>query len=107
VSKERAQRRAERELRAQALSEEQLAARSRAKARVDRRRRWERVLRRRGRRPVSARTKERRAVIGSVLLVVLLLTYLMSRSIALVIGVGLIAAIATPAIVTVLSDRNR
>jgi Flp pilus assembly protein TadB len=81
-------------------------------ARRQRRQRWQGVL---GHRPgsrgrpsrTSARRKERRAVIASALLVVVVLTYLMSRSIAMVIGVLLVAAIAVPALAAALGDRSK
>lgn len=46
-------------------------------------------------------------MIASTLLVVLVLTYLMTRSISMVIGVMLIAAIATPAIATAVLGRSK
>jgi len=108
MSKERARRRSEREL----LAERRLAARQQARqrelARLRRRELRRRLLGRRiAERPTSARTKERRAIIASTLLVVLVLTYLMTRSIGMVIGVMLVAAVATPALVAVLSNRSK
>ena len=110
MSKERARRRAER----QALTEQRLAEhRQRLAAEADRRRRRARW---RGARPApalarragcSARRKERRAVIASALLVVAVLTYLMSRSVAMVVGVLLVAAIAVPALAVAFGDRSR
>ncbi|MDQ1721269.1 MAG: hypothetical protein QOI26_1003 [Pseudonocardiales bacterium] len=115
MSKERARRRAER----QALTAQRLEShRQRQDAAAGRRRRrarwqasWQAVT---GRRPgpsrasgLSARRKERRAVIASALLVVVVLTYLMSRSIAMVIGVLLVAAIAVPALAAALGDRSK
>jgi len=111
MSKERARRRAER----QALTEQRLAEhRQRLAAEADRRRRrarWQALFGRRPdrapRTPLSARRKERRAVIASALLVVAVLTYLMSRSVAMVVGVLLVAAIAVPALAVALGDRSR
>jgi Flp pilus assembly protein TadB len=108
VSKERAQRRAER----QAVTAQRLELhRQRQAADADRRRRrarWQALLPRR--RPnqasgLSTRRKERRAVIGSALLVVVVLTYLMTRSIAMVVGVLLVSAIAVPALAA-FADRS-
>jgi Flp pilus assembly protein TadB len=110
VSKERAQRRALREqATAQRLLAEQ-ARRQRAATRARRRARVRRLLGRRARPPVgigSVRRKERRAAIGSVLLVVVVLAYVVSRSVPVVIGVLLIAAITVPALVSMLFDRSR
>jgi len=110
MSKERARRRAEREL----LAERRLAAQRQARQRELARQRRRELLRRLfGRRiadrpnTTPARTKERRAIIASTLLVVLVLTYLMTRSIGMVIGVLLIAAVATPALIAVLSNRSK
>jgi Flp pilus assembly protein TadB len=112
MSKERAQRRAER----QALTAQRLELHRQRQAaeaaRRHRRARWRNLF---GRRPgnpspaggLSARRKERRAVIASALLVVLVLTYLMSRSIAMVIGVLLVAAIAIPALAVAFGDRSK
>jgi Flp pilus assembly protein TadB len=112
MSKERARRRAERQaVTAQRLelNRQRLAAEA---ARRHRRARWRALF---GRRPgtpspagqLSARRKERRAVIASALLVVVVLTYLMSRSITMVIGVLLVAAIAVPALASALGDRSK
>jgi Flp pilus assembly protein TadB len=111
MSKERARRRVER----QALVEQRVAEnRQRVAAEADRRRRrarWRVLLGRRpdgsSRAPLSARRKERRAVIASALLVVAVLTYLMSRSVAMVVGVLLVAAIAVPALAVAFGDRSR
>ncbi len=111
MSKERARRRAER----QADAAERLRQhRQRLVAEAvhrRRRERWRRLLPwRAGRQnpsPLSARRKERRATIASVLLVVVVLTYLMTRSIAMVIGVLLVAAIATPALAAAFLDRSK
>ncbi|MEO6502696.1 MAG: hypothetical protein ABIQ09_12370, partial [Jatrophihabitantaceae bacterium] len=56
---------------------------------------------------ISARRKEQRAVIASALLVVVVLTYLMTRSVVMVIGVLLVAAIAVPALALAFGDRSR
>jgi Flp pilus assembly protein TadB len=111
MSKERARRRTERE----ALSAQRVELnKTRLAAEADRRRRrarWQAVLGRRAGSPprtgLSARRKERRAVIASALLVVVVLTYLMSRSIAMVFGVLLVAAIAVPALAVAFGDRSR
>jgi Flp pilus assembly protein TadB len=110
VSKERAQRRA---LREQATAERLLAEQARRQRRAARARRRALVRRLLGRRArpatgySNARRKERRAAIGSVLLVVVVLTYVVSRSVPIVIGVLLIAAITVPALVSMLFDRSR
>jgi Flp pilus assembly protein TadB len=110
VSKERAQRRALREqATAQRLLAEQ-ARRQRAATRARRRALVRRLLGRRARPPAgigSVRRKERRAAIGSVLLVLVVLAYVVSRSVPIVIGVLLIAAITVPALVSMLFDRSR
>jgi Flp pilus assembly protein TadB len=109
VSKERARRRAERladtEQRLRRNAEQQAAQAERRR----RRQRWQALFRSR-RQPtsrLSARRKERRATIASVLLVVVVLTYLMTRSIAMVIGVLLVAALATPALASAFLDRSK
>jgi hypothetical protein len=109
MSKERARRRAERELLAGQRRSEQAAARERLRARQRRQLLRQRVARSIGLRSgpaASARVKERRAVIASTLLVVVVLTYLMTRSIGMVIGMLLIASIATPALLAVFFDRS-
>lgn len=107
MSRERARRRAEREaLTAQRLERNQ----AKLAAEADRRRRrarWQALLGRRPAKSLSARQKERRAVIASALLVVAVLTYLMTRSIAMVVGVLLVAAIAVPALAVAFGDRSR
>jgi hypothetical protein len=107
MSKERARRRTEREAMLAERKTVAAAARARAEAKAGRRARLGRLFGSRGRRAVDARTRERRAVVGSVLLVLVVLTYLMSGSILLVLGVLLVAAVATPAVVLTLSDRSR
>lgn len=108
MSKERAQRRA---LRAQATAQRLLAEqanRERAAARARRRALVRRLFgRRRPPTAASVRRKEIRATIGSVLLAVVVLTYLFSRSLTIVIGVLLIAVIVVPALVIMLFDRSR
>ncbi|MEO6702024.1 MAG: hypothetical protein ABI140_15315 [Jatrophihabitantaceae bacterium] len=109
MSKERARRRAERELLAAQRQSAQEAACERQRAKQRRgqlRRRFRRSLGLAPAGPASARAKERRAVIASTLLVVVVLTYLMTRSIAMVIGVLLIASIATPALLAAFFDRS-
>jgi len=110
VSKERAQRRALREqATAQRLLAEQ-ANRERAAARARRRTLVRRLFGRRTGPAASfgsARRKEIRTTIGSLLLVVLVLAYLLSRSLTVVIGVLLIAVIVVPALVIMLFDRSR
>jgi Flp pilus assembly protein TadB len=109
VSKERARRRAERE----ALAAEQraavLAEAERDAARRQRRSRFARLWRsnrlwRQGK--SSAKVRERRAIVASTLLVVLVTTYLATRSIGITIGVSLVAAIATPALTAAFLDRS-
>jgi Flp pilus assembly protein TadB len=107
VSKDRARRRLERETLARQRKIEHESDRRKQLARQQRRSRWARLLGRRGASSTNARTKERRAVIASTLLVVVVLTYLMTRSIAMVIGILLIASIATPALVAVFLDRSK
>jgi Flp pilus assembly protein TadB len=109
MSKERAHRRAERE----ALTTQRLELHRQRQAaeavRRQRRARWRALFGRRpgNSSPLSARRKERRAVIASALLVVVVMTYLMSRSIAMVVGVLLVAAIAVPALAVAFGDRSR
>ncbi|MBV9823229.1 MAG: hypothetical protein JO144_13400 [Actinobacteria bacterium] len=108
MSKERARRRAER----QAVTEQRLVEHRQRlateAARRRRRERWRSLLGRRAdRAPLSARRKERRAAIASALVVVAVLTYLMSRSVAMVVGVLLVAAVAVPALAVALGDRSR
>ena len=109
MSKERARRRAERE----ALAAEQragaLAEAERDAARRQRRSRLARLWRsnrlwRQGK--SSAKVRERRAIVASTLLVVLVTTYLATRSIGITIGVSLVAAIATPALAAAFLDRS-
>jgi Flp pilus assembly protein TadB len=107
VSKERAQRRA---LREQATAQRQLAERAnreRAAIRARRSARLRRLFGRRSSRPNDPRRKERRATIGSVLLVAVVVSYLATRSVLITIGVLLIAAIVVPALVITLFDRSR
>jgi Flp pilus assembly protein TadB len=110
MSRERARRRAEREaLTAQRLERNQAKLAAEANRR-HRRARWQALLGSRPGKPrasITARQKERRAVIASALLVVAVLTYLMTRSIAMVVGVLLVAAIAVPALAVAFGDRNR
>jgi Flp pilus assembly protein TadB len=107
VSRERARRRAEREaLTAQRLERNQAKVAAEA-ARRRRRARWQALLGRRPQKVISARRKERRAAIASALLVVAVLTYLMTRSLAMVVGVLLVAAIAVPALAVAFGDRSR
>jgi Flp pilus assembly protein TadB len=108
MSKQRAHRRAERE----AVTAQRLELHRQRQAaeavRRHRRARWQALLGRRRKNPssqLSAHRKERRAVIASALLVVVVLTYLMSRSIAMVVGVLLVSAIAVPALAA-FGDRS-
>lgn len=110
MSKERAQRRAERESLARQRQSEQDAARQRQLDRQRRRRLRAKLVKSvswRGGSTTSARVKERRAMIASTLLVVVVLTYLLTGSIAMVIGILLIASIATPALIAVFLDRSK
>jgi hypothetical protein len=109
VSKERARRRAERADLAARRAVAQRAERERTAARRRRRQRlalaWRRGrLWRRGN--TSARTRERRVLIGGIVLAVVVCGYLVTGSVAVVIGVTLVALIATPAIVAGLLDRS-
>jgi len=109
VSKERARRRAEREAvaaeqRAAALAEEERdAVRRQRRSRLARLWRSNRLWRQ-GK--SSAKVRERRAIVASTLLVVLVTTYLATRSIGVTIGVSLVAAIATPALAAAFLDRS-
>jgi len=113
MSRERAARRAEREAVAAQRLRQHEHRRSAEAARRLRRHRWRRLLGRDVRRAkpgtsrLSARRKERRATIASALLVVVVLTYLMTRSIAMVVGVLLVASIATPALAAAFLDRSK
>lgn len=105
MSKERARRRAERESLAQRRQLEQQQARARAQAKLRRRARWSRVF---GRHKVlDHRVRERRAVVSSAFLVIVVLTWVATRSALLTLGVFIVAAVATPAVVTLLSDKRR
>lgn len=109
MSKERAQRRAERELLAAQRENEhrQAVAKARRRARLTGRGLRSGNASRGRTRVVDARTRERRAVIGSTLLVIVVLTWVISRSAVLTVGVLIAAAVATPAVVTLLSDKRR
>jgi Flp pilus assembly protein TadB len=107
MSKERAERRRLRELAAEQRELEQRAARERAAVRARRRAALRRFTFRRREAPVSARRKEIRATVGSLLLVVVVLTYLISGSVLIVIGVLLVSAVALPALAVTLFDRSR
>jgi Flp pilus assembly protein TadB len=109
VSKERASRRALREERAAAQRAALQAEAERDALRRERRTRWSRLWRRnrlwrQGK--SSAKVRERRAIIASALLVILVTTYLATRSVGITIGVGLVAAIATPALAAAFLDRS-
>ena len=109
MSKDRAKRRAEREAAALQRESRLTAARERETARRDKRQRWSAVWRtvrlwQRGQ--TSTRVKERRAFVGSALLVIIVSTYIITRSISLTIGVSLVAAIATPALAAAFFDRS-
>jgi len=109
MSKQRALLREQREAE---QAQRQAAAQVRAEAqagrreRQARRRRWWRSIRWWQRGNTSTRVRERRAVIASALLVVAIITYLVSGSIGITIGVLLVAALATPALVAALKDRG-
>jgi len=109
MSKERARRREARlKLTERRVADEQVR-RETERARAARR---SALSRRRGTRSGrsvrrSARSRERRAIIASGLLVVLVVTYLVFGSVSLVVGVMLVAVIATPALVAVLTDRSK
>jgi Flp pilus assembly protein TadB len=109
VSKERARRRAEREALAAEQRAAALAEAERDAARRQRRSRLARLWRsnrlwRQGK--SSAKVRERRAIVASTLLVVLVTTYLATRSIGITVGVSLVAAIATPALAAAFLDRS-
>ena len=113
MSKERAIRRAERQVLARTRAAE-VAARNQKDALRRRRRQrahraWARMrLWRTGATAgaAAARAKERRVVVGSILVAVIVASYLLTASISIVIGVTLIAAIATPALVAAFFDRS-
>lgn len=107
MSKERAQRRAERELLAEQRRNEQLRANAKAAAKARRRSRFSWLHGGSSKSRVDARVRERRAVIGSAVLVIVVLTWVVSRSIGLTLGVLIAAAVATPAVVTLMSDKRR
>lgn len=106
MSKDRARRRAERESTAALRLSEQAADRDK---RAKRRRLLPARTRRRPRSTsaLSIRKRERRAAIASTLLVVVVITYSMTRSLTMVIGVLLIASIATPALAAAFLDRSK
>lgn len=116
MSKQRAQRRAERlAATAQRLESERQRQAAEA-ARRRRRAKWQAYRQAlTGRRPgprtptsrLGVHRKERRAVIASALLVAVVLTYLMSRSVVMVVGVLLVSAVVVPALAVVLGERSR
>jgi Flp pilus assembly protein TadB len=107
MSKERAERRRLRELAAERRELEQRAARERAAARARRRAALRRFTFRRRNAPVNPRRKEIRATVGSLLLIAVVLSYLMTRSVLIVIGVLLVSAVVLPALAVTLFDRSR
>lgn len=112
MSKERARRRAERESLASARLAEQAGRAERAGKRARRRQPLRLLPTRSPRRPrntsaLAIRKRERRAAIASTLLVVVVITYSMTRSLTMVIGVLLIASIATPALAAAFLDRSK
>jgi len=109
VSKDRARRRAERESTAALRLSEQGADRDLRAKRRQRRRLLPTLTRRRPRSTsaLSIRKRERRAAIASTLLVVVVITYSMTRSLTMVIGVLLVASIATPALAAAFLDRSK
>ncbi len=84
-----------------------MIAQQKAAAKARRRARFGWLARRHPKAAVDARVRERRAVIGSAVLVVVVLTWVVSRSVGLTIGVLIVAAVATPALVTMMSDKRR
>jgi type III secretory pathway component EscT len=64
------------------------------------------TFRRRGA-PANPRRKEIRATVGSLLLVVVVLAYLLSGSVLIVIGVLLVSVVVLPALAITLFDRSR
>jgi len=109
VSKERAQARAEREAAAARRVAEAQAHRGRAVVERTRRERrellWRRVrLWQHGAR--FRRNKEAWATLATVVLVVLVLTYLFTSSVGALILVGLVLLIGSPALAMLLLDRS-
>jgi Flp pilus assembly protein TadB len=107
MSKERAQRRRLRELAAEQRELQQQADRERAAVRARRRAMLRRLTFRRRSAPVNPRRKEIRATVGSLLLVAVVLSYLMTRSVLIVVGVLLVSAVVLPALAVTLFDRSR
>ncbi|HEX2904072.1 MAG TPA: hypothetical protein VHO01_11510 [Jatrophihabitans sp.] len=107
MSKERARRRLERELQARQRELDRQAARGKIEARARRRARWFGWLPTRRTRRVDPRVRERRAVVSSAFLVIVVLSWVATRSLLLTLGVFIVAAVATPAVVTLLSDKRR
>lgn len=110
MSKERQRTRAAREAAAAqrlaaAEAERQVAAARRARA-ERRRLRWSRV-RLWQRRPGSARRREQWGVLGTIVLLVLLVVYVWTRSFAAVAGTALVCVIGAPVLVMlVFHDRS-
>jgi len=110
VSKQRARRRAERQQAETARLAENAEARHRrtaARRKQESRSRLWRSIRfwRSGHTPT--RVKEQRAVIASTVFALIVITYAATRSVNMTIGVGLVAAIATPAVVAVMFERSK
>ena len=105
MSKERARRRAERERLAERRAEQQRQVVQQAQAKRRRQQRWSRWL---GRdKPIDPRVRERRAMLASAVLVIVMLTWVASRSLSLTLGVFIVAAVAVPVAATLMSDKRR
>jgi Flp pilus assembly protein TadB len=109
VSKQRAQARAQRVEAAAARAREHSEQLARTSARQARRERrsltWRRArLWQHG--PGFARNKEKWATLAIVVMIALLITYFLSRSVHDVLLVALICVVATPALVALLFDRR-
>jgi len=110
VTKERAKRRAEREA-AAAIRQAEIAKRQAREAEVRRKKQsrasfWRSIrFWRSGN--TTARVKEQRAVVASSVFALIVIAYTATRSVSMTIGIGLVAAIATPAVVAVLFERSK
>jgi Flp pilus assembly protein TadB len=110
MAKQRASARREREANAARAATEATLARERAAAERARRDRWT-LLWRRSRLwqhgPGFGRNRERWAALGTLVLVVLVLTYLFTSSVGAVLLVCLVLVIAGPVLAMVFLDRSR
>ena len=109
MSKERARTRARRDAERAQLTAAREAARARElerAARTRRRRQTWRHLRLWRHGPGFRRDKEKWAALATIVLVCLLVTFLLTSSVQAVVAVGLVCAIAAPALAALMFDRR-